>query len=128
MAAYSLYLTFNTEISLYEPLSNLSFPSLGITEITASFHNGGILKSLRAVLQILRWHDTNSALNARYHSAGKPSGPGVSDPLSLEMALLSSSSFTAVVNILFCISEKTGRFRESSVGILQHNILAIKIN
>lgn len=43
ITVYNLYSTFKTEIGLNDPHSNLSFPSLGMIEITALLHDGGIL-------------------------------------------------------------------------------------
>lgn len=88
---------------------SVSFPSLGITEIIASFHEGGSRPSLRVQLKDAVRRGVSSSLKARYHSDGKPSLPGV---LSLDMALDISSGMIGAVRLLFCISPIVGKSRE----------------
>lgn len=64
--------------------SSLFFPSFGITEIIASFHEEGVLPSVRVRLKEFRSSGVNSSLNVLYHSLGNLSLPGVLFDFSLK--------------------------------------------
>ena len=80
---------------------SVSFPSLGITKIMASFHEGGSRSSLRVQLKDDVITGMSSSLKDRYHSDGKPSLPGDLLALSLDMALATSSGVIGAVRLLF---------------------------
>lgn len=71
---------------------SVSFPSLGIIEIIASFQHGGKWPSLRVLLKEAAKRGITSSFKVLYHSDGNPSPPGVLFVLSLDKALDNSSS------------------------------------
>ena len=83
----------------------LVFPSFGISEIIASFEEGGILFSFRTQLYVSSNLGTNCSRRDLYHSALKPSRPADLFAFNLEMAAFNSSVVISYANRSFCSSE-----------------------
>jgi hypothetical protein len=69
--------------------------------MTAIFHDGGSLHSLLIQLNVFSRSGASSSLKVRYHSAGKPSLPGVLLDFELPIALFIYSSVKSIMKS-FC--------------------------
>lgn len=80
--------------------SCLFFPLFGITDITASLHEGGRSPPCRTALRAGNIIGTICCLNILYHSDVNPSGPGDLFALRLDIALFNSSSVISAVSLV----------------------------
>lgn len=92
--------------------SCLSLPSLGIREMIASLHEGGISSFLSTQLLTLINIGASLSLSTLYHSEVKLSAPGKLLAFSLVKAKLISSNVTSALRILFWVSVTSGRWSE----------------
>ncbi len=83
----------------------MSFPSLGITEMTASLQEGGITAYLRVQLNY-EISGGEIFVNVLNHSEGRPSLPGILLFLRLFNALSNSSCAISFAKRLFCLKVK----------------------
>lgn len=70
--------------------------------MVASFHKGGSLHSLLIQLNVFNRSGASCSLKVLYHSAGKPSLPGVLDAFKLPIKLIISSSVKSAVMKSVC--------------------------
>ena len=97
------------EIGRYDSQYSLFFPSFGMTDITASFQDGGTTAFLSVQFKQFSSMGVRSSLKTLYHSLGKPSLPGHLFDFNLPIADPNSSFEIGAIKSSFCNFPIEGR-------------------